>query len=149
MEIEFRTFEPFALRVQRSGAKRVVWDLVRKKWVRLTSEEWVRQQWIHFLIGEGASVGKMAVEYQLKPLGNKNLRFDLALFHDANQCILLAEFKRMEVEIKEETLMQLLSYAKLLKPLYYLLSNYNQNYVWSSSHQSWQYFENEGIDLIN
>lgn len=147
MEIAFHSFEPLSLRVQLLGNKKVVWDIVRKKWVKLTSEEWVRQQWIHFLIIQGASVGKMAVEYQLKPLGYKNLRFDLALFQDANQCILLAEFKKLEFEIKEETLMQLLSYAKLLKPSYYLLSNYYQNYVWSTANRSWQYFENERLDL--
>ena len=45
-------FPNYEFRLKKDGQKRFIFDLIRKKYVELTSEEWVRQNCVRFLIEE-------------------------------------------------------------------------------------------------
>ena len=63
--------------------KEEIWDELRKQWVRLTPEEWVRQNFIQYLVQvKKYPASYIAVERKMK-LGEVNKRFDLLVFDSA------------------------------------------------------------------
>ena len=100
-----------------------VWDIVRKKWIQLTPEEYVRQALIHYFVEHmDYPIGLMAVEKQIKYAG-LNKRYDLILFNRAQEPWMLVECKAPEVTISQQTLHQLLQYHSQLPCPYWLMSN--------------------------
>ncbi len=100
-----------------------VWDIVRKKWILLTPEEWVRQHLIQFLHTEkGFSLNLMAVEKSIKVNG-MNRRYDLVIYDISAKPILLAECKAPEIKITQAVFDQVARYNLLLKVPYLLVTN--------------------------
>jgi hypothetical protein len=100
-----------------------VWDIVRKKWIQLTPEEYVRQALIHYFVAQMAyPIGLMAVEKQIKYAGLIK-RYDLIVFNRDQEPWLLVECKAPEVNIDQKTLHQLLQYHSQLPCPYWLMSN--------------------------
>ncbi len=100
-----------------------VWDIVRKKWVALTPEEWVRQHLVHYLIeSRGWSQGLLAVE---KPLlvNSRSRRADLVAYNNSMHPVLLAECKAPEIPIDQAVLDQAVLYNRSLRVEYLLITN--------------------------
>ena len=111
------------LRLRENNGMLQVWDVVRKKWVALTPEEWVRQHLIHFLRDHrGWSESLMAVEKNLKYNG-LNRRPDLVLYTSEMKPCLLAECKAPEVTINQSVLDQAVMYNRALGVAYVLVTN--------------------------
>ena len=67
---------PYDIKMREQGGKRQIFDFLRRKYVALTPEEWVRQHFVHFLINhKGYPQGLLANEVELK-VGDKKLRCD-------------------------------------------------------------------------
>ena len=111
------------LKIREGEGRNEVWDVVRKKWVSLTPEEFVRQNAILFLSENmGFPVERMSVETQILVNGRKR-RPDLVLY-DRNFCVLLvAEFKSPEKPMSQLVLDQAAIYNLDLNPTYILVSN--------------------------
>ena len=72
---------PFDIRLRDSGGHRQVLDVLRRRYVALTPEEWVRQHFVHFLIEhKGYPKGLLANEVELR-VGEKRLRCDTLLYN--------------------------------------------------------------------
>lgn len=100
-----------------------VWDIVRKKWIQLNPEEYVRQALIHYFVEQMAyPIGLMAVEKQIKYAGLMK-RYDLIIFNRNQAPWMLVECKAPEVKIDQKTLHQLLQYHSQLPCPYWLMSN--------------------------
>lgn len=100
-----------------------VFDIIRKKFVDLTPEEWVRQHIIHFLVSEKQVPSSMiSVEKQLI-LNQTKRRTDLVVFNSGLEPLLIIECKAPEVEINQLTINQALGYNLELKVPYVFLSN--------------------------
>ncbi len=111
------------LRIQRLGEALQVWDVVRKQWVALTPEEWVRQHLIHYLIDHrGWSQGLMSVEKTLRYNGLTR-RADLVLYSRAMQPVLLAECKAPDVAVGQAALDQAALYNRAMGVNYLLVTN--------------------------
>ena len=98
----------------------------RKKWVRLTPEEWVRQHFLEKLIQEYHYPHElMGVEIQLK-----NKRTDAVVYSPQhNRLIMLLEFKADNVALTQETLDQIVVYNRQCCVPYLILSNGKQTIV--------------------
>ena len=100
-----------------------IFDVVRKKYVVLTKEEWVRQHWIRFLIDhQGFPKGLIASERGLIYNGLQK-RTDLLVFDRSGLPYFLIECKAPEVEINQKVLSQAIAYNQTLKCPFIALSN--------------------------
>lgn len=108
--------------IKTEGGKELIFCQIRKRWLVLTPEEWVRQNIILYLtevMNYPASL--MAVEKQLW-LGDLKKRFDLVLYKN-DLPFMLIECKEMGVSISQKTLDQLLRYNINLQVAYFILTN--------------------------
>ena len=111
------------LRLRKANESFQVWDVVRKKWVVLTPEEWVRQHLIHFLRDHrGWSESLMAVEKKLIYKG-LNRRPDVVVYTSEMKPFLLAECKAPDVAINQAVLDQAVMYNRALGVSYVLVTN--------------------------
>lgn len=112
----------FKTRISPSG-KEEVFDDIRKKFVILTPEEWVRQNLIRYLKEEKEYPSMLiAIEKGIK-VNNMQKRFD-AVVHDRNgQPLMLIEFKSPDVKINQKVMEQISRYNLSLNVSYLLISN--------------------------
>ena len=116
-------FPNYEFRLKKEGQKRFIFDLIRKKYVQLSSEEWVRQNCIRFLI-EDKRISKfsIAIEKEIEFNGIKK-RFDIVSYSSEGKINLLVECKAPNIEINQKTFDQILIYNKILKSKYLMVTN--------------------------
>ena len=116
-------FPNYEFRLKKEGQKRFIFDLIRKKYVQLTLEEWVRQNCIRFLI-EKKKISRfsIAIEKEIKFNGIKK-RFDIVSYSNEGKINLLVECKAPNIEINQKTFDQILIYNKILKSKYLMVTN--------------------------
>lgn len=113
----------YSFRIKTTEGKTFLFDALRKKYVRLTPEEWVRQNFVQFLIVEKKySVSLIAVEAGVK-VNNNPQRADLVVFDRSGIPILVAEFKAPEVKISQQAFDQIVRYNMQLRVKYLIVSN--------------------------
>ena len=110
------------LKLKVSNEKRFIWDIIRKKWLVLQPEEFVRQVMILYLIDNGYPIGKMTVERSIKGIKKYN-RFDLLVYDSKLTPYLLIECKSFEEKLKEDIDIQIGSYNDTLKSPFICISN--------------------------
>lgn len=103
-------FPEHSFRIRKEGGREYIFDEVRKQWVWLSPEEWVRQNFLQYLIRERKySASLLAVERELK-LGELVKRFDILVFDSNAKPVMMVECKSMQVELSEKTLDQIIRY---------------------------------------
>lgn len=129
----------FRIRKNERGAEEI-FDRVRKKFVSLTPEEWVRQHLLEFLIREKeVPQSLIAVEKQLK-LNSTLKRTDVLVYTNTLQPLLIAECKAPDIVLDEKTMNQALRYNLVYKVPFLLLTNGQQHYFFSkvAGQESWK-----------
>jgi hypothetical protein len=122
-------FPAYNFKFRNHNNRQEIFDPVRRKYVALTPEEWVRQHIIAFLTGnKGYPVSMIGVEKQLI-LNKQQKRFDLVVFNRNANPLLLIECKAPGVEITEKTFDQAARYNMLLRAEYFLISNGLEHYT--------------------
>lgn len=118
----------YKFNIKRSGNKYLIFDNQRRKFVALTPEEWVRQNFIQYLIQEKKyPAAWIAVEKQLVVNGMKK-RCD-AIFYSGNATpLLILEFKSPDVSISQKTFDQAAVYNTRLQVDHFILSNGFEHY---------------------
>ena len=113
--------------VERDG-KRMIFDFLRRKYVALTPEEWVRQHFTHFLVSQkGYPKTLLANEAQLQ-IGDKHLRCDTVLYNKEMQPLMIVEYKAPQIQLQQKTFDQIAAYNLLLHADYLVVSNGLQHY---------------------
>ena len=121
IKIYYPTY-PFKLREPEKN-KEEIWDELRKQWVRLTPEEWVRQNFIQYLLlVKSYPASYIAVERKIR-LGELNKRFDLMVFNRAAQPWMLIECKAMNERLDSKVLWQVLRYNMAIPVKYIVVTN--------------------------
>jgi len=119
----------YAFRIKNEDGKRMIFDSIRKKFVVLTPEEWVRQNFIQYLkIEKKYPENLMAVEKQIKVNG-KQRRFDLLIYLKNGQPLLIAEFKAPSVKITQNAFDQVVRYNMILRVQHVVVSNGLQHFA--------------------
>jgi len=112
----------FKTRKNPSG-KIEIFDEYRKKYVIITPEEWVRQNFIKYLVEEkNYPASLIAIEKGIKVLGMQK-RFDAVVFDRKGKPIVLIEFKSTDVEIDQKVMEQISRYNLNLQVAYLIVSN--------------------------
>ena len=100
-----------------------IFDIIRKKYIALQPEEWVRQHVIHYLINSLSYPKSMfRVESSLK-YNSLDKRSDILVYNRSGQPHLLVECKSYKTKINQAALNQLTQYNKVLNAQYILLTN--------------------------
>lgn len=125
IRLNLPTFE-----IKLSGTKEHprIFDILRKRYIALTPEEWVRQHFIHFLTEhKGYPAALMANEISLN-IGNKKLRADSVLYDRRLQPRMIVEYKAPSVAITQKVFDQITVYNMLLHVDYLVVSNGLKHY---------------------
>ncbi len=133
--------------IKLSGSKEhpLIWDILRKKYVALTPEEWVRQHFIHFLIEQkNYPAALLANEIQLK-VGDKVLRADSILYTRQLKPQMIIEYKAPHIPITQKVFDQISIYNMLLHVDYLMVSNGIDHYICKMDHDGKKYLFLEDI----
>lgn len=115
-------FPAFDFKISDIDGKSYIFDIIRKKNVLLTPEEWVRQHIVRFLIENNYPPSLISVERQIK-FNQLKKRFDILVYNNQAKPILLIECKAPEVKLCQETLNQIALYNTQFKVDYLFISN--------------------------
>ena len=120
-EYKFRTRD-------NAQGKQEIFDEVRKCFVALTPEEWVRQNLIQFLSSQrGFPLSLMAIEKGIV-INGKEYRADIVLYNDGGKPIMIVECKAPEVKLTQEVFQQAARYNLHYKVSHLMISNGLQHY---------------------
>ena len=118
----------YHLKTREVNDKLEVFDIIRKKYVLLTPEEWVRQQFVNFLINEkNYPASLIAIEKGIKVL-KMSKRFDAVVSDQKGYPVALIEFKSPEVNISQKVFEQIATYNMRLKVSHLIVSNGIKHY---------------------
>jgi hypothetical protein len=111
------------IKVRRNGVKKEIFDPVRKRFVFLTPEEWVRQHFVQFLMNERHVPAMLiGVEVSLKYNGLSK-RSDIVVYDRTGQPSLAVECKASSVKIDQKVFDQLARYNMVLNVRYLVVTN--------------------------
>jgi len=120
IKIEYPNYQP---KIKKEGAKEIIFDGVRKRWVILTPEEWVRQNFLQYLIHvKKYPAALIAVEKEIK-LGDLKKRFDIVVYDAASNPWMIIECKEMNVDLNKQVLDQVLRYNITMQVPYLVITN--------------------------
>ncbi len=115
----------FKIKEEETG-KEFIFDELRKQWVRLTEEEWVRQNFVQYLLQlKKYPPSYIAVEKKMK-LGEVNKRFDILVFDKAAKPWMMIECKAMNKPLDKTVLWQALHYNLAIPVKYLVITNGQQ-----------------------
>ena len=116
-------FPSYSFRFKNSENKVAIFDDIRKKFIILTPEEWVRQHTIQYLLQEkNYPKSYLNVEKLLKII-DLSKRYDIVVFQPDGTIFLLVECKAPEVKISQQTFDQIARYNLTLKAKYLMVTN--------------------------
>ena len=111
------------LRLRQTDARTEVLDALRRRWVRLTPEEWVRQHFVRYLIDHrGYPAGRVGNEVSLRLNGTAR-RCDSVVFDSAGQPLMIVEYKAPTVALTQRVFDQVARYNIVLRTPWLVVSN--------------------------
>jgi hypothetical protein len=117
-------------RFKEENGKELIFDLIRKQWLLLSEEEWVRQNFIQYLIQEMKyPVTLIAVEKEIQ-LGDLKKRFDILVYDNDHKPWMLVECKAKEITLDEKVLHQVLRYNISMPATFLVITNGHFTYAW-------------------
>jgi len=126
-------------KVIEKDSKKFIFDQIRKKYLVLTPEEWVRQNLIIYLVNK-KNYPKNLIRVEQKLDGNDQFfRTDIVIYNRNGVPKMIVECKAEKVKIKQEVFEQITKYNLQFKVDYLLVSNGIQNYICKIDHQAKTY----------
>ncbi len=116
-------YPPYPFKIKNEAGKDFIFDPVRRIWVVLTPEEWVRQNFLQYLVQTRQFPPSLiAVEKQIQ-LGELNKRCDIVIYNRDGLPYLIAECKEMGTDLDEKVLNQVLRYNMSIPVRYLVVTN--------------------------
>jgi len=107
----------------------LIWCVLRRKYIKNTPEEWVRQHFIHYLINElSYPIGLMASERIVK-YNDMSKRCDIVAFSNELKTVVIVECKAPKIKLTEDVFYQVAKYNFTLKAPLLILTNGLQHIV--------------------
>ncbi|MEO5984959.1 MAG: type I restriction enzyme HsdR N-terminal domain-containing protein [Ferruginibacter sp.] len=103
--------------------KEQVFDPFRKKWVILTPEEWVRQNFMQYLVKVlNYPASLIAIEKEIL-LNEVKKRFDIVVYDKATRPFMVVECKEMNTQLNERAFLQAIRYNTNMQARYIVITN--------------------------
>jgi hypothetical protein len=123
MKMQKLTLPNYNFKLKSSQNKTLIFDELRKKYLVLTPEEWVRQHFVYFLINEKKyPISLIALEKQLT-INNRKKRTDILVFNKEGNPEIIVECKAPAIKINQDTFDQIARYNLKLKANYLIVTN--------------------------
>jgi predicted type IV restriction endonuclease len=116
-------FPNYSFRFKNSENKVAIFDEIRKKFVVLTPEEWVRQHVVQYLLLEKKYPKSLINVEKLVKVNGLNKRYDIVVFQPNGEIFMLIECKAPEVAISQQTFDQIARYNLKLNAQYLMVTN--------------------------
>lgn len=130
---------PYETKITEREGKRQILDILRRSFVALTPEEWVRQHFVHYLLEhKGYPAALMANEVTITLNGTKR-RCDTVVYDRLLRPRAIIEYKAPEVKITKEVFAQISRYNLKLKVEYLIISNGLQHYCCRMDYEKQSY----------
>ena len=128
IKIEYPPYQP---KIKKDAGKEFIFDEVRKRWVMLTPEEWVRQNFLQYLVLiKKYPASLIAVEKEIE-LGEIKKRFDIVVYDKNHLPWMIIECKEMSVVLDKKVLDQILRYNISLQVPYLVITNGSYCYAFA------------------
>ena len=139
----------YEFRLKKEGGQLRIFDEVRKKYVALTPEEWVRQHFIMYLIKQKqVPAGLIILEKQLI-MNKMSRRPDILIHNRQGEAVMIVECKAPEVNITQDTFDQVARYNSVLSVQYLVVTNGLQHFCCQMDYQGNTYRFLEDIPEYN
>ena len=126
-------FPPAQFKIQKRGEVPYIFDSIRKRWLQLTEEEWVRQNMVAYFI-ICLSYPQVAIALEKEIIVNTlKKRFDILVYNHDHQPWMLVECKAAHVNLSEDVLQQALRYNVSVPAEYIVLTNGGQTLAWKKT----------------
>lgn len=132
---------PYATKITVRDGKNAIWDVIRRKYVALTPEEWVRQHFVHFLVDhKGYPQALMANEVAIS-LNGMSRRCDTVLYNRTLTPRMIIEYKAPHIPITQKVFDQICRYNLVFRVDYLIVSNGLSHYCcrMDYDHQSYRF----------
>jgi len=129
----------YPIKIITKDKKKYIFDVIRKKHIVLTPEEWVRQNFIKYLVEEKAyPSGLIGVEQQL-PGNDQNFRTDIVIYSRTAKAIMIIECKSEKIKISQDVFDQAAKYNFQFKANYLVVTNGINHYICKLNYQEKSY----------
>ena len=116
-------FPLYTFRFKNSENKTLIYDEIRKKFVVLQPEEWVRQNCIQYLIKKkGYPKSLISIEKEIK-INTLSKRYDIVVYNTDGSIQIIVECKSSKIDIDQTTLDQIARYNMVLNANYLMVTN--------------------------
>ena len=120
LALKYPTYSP---RIRQQQGQPHIFDFIRRRWLVLTPEEWVRQHVLNYLVTiKNYPPASIAVEKELE-LNDLKKRFDIVVYSRTMQPLLIVECKAPYIALNEGVLEQALRYNLILKAPFIMITN--------------------------
>lgn len=120
-------------RIRNEAGVEAIFDEFRKRWVRLTPEEWVRQNFLQYLTQVmNYPPALVAIEKEIM-LGELKKRFDILVYNREHQPWMIVECKAMEVALTQDVMSQVLRYSISVPATYLVITNGSYTTGWEKA----------------
>lgn len=132
-------FPTYAFRFKNTENKVAIFDCIRKKFIILTPEEWVRQHTVHYLIQE-KKYPKTLINVEKKvTINGMDKRYDIVIFNSDGSIHLIVECKAPKITIDQKAFDQIARYNLQLNATYLMITNGLSHYYCQMDYTQQQY----------
>ncbi len=125
-------YPDFSFRIKKEKNKELIFDEVRLQWITLTPEEWIRQNFLQYLIKVKEYPKSLLSIEKIISLGELKKRCDIVVYKN-NLPWMIVECKEMNIDLKVPVLEQILRYNIGLPVKYLVLTNGNKTFAFELS----------------
>lgn len=119
----------FDIKVSGTRQQPRILDVLRRRYVALTPEEWVRQHFVHYLIEHKHYPAALLANEVRLTIGDKSVRADSVLYDASLHARMIVEYKAPHIPITQKVFDQISVYNLLLHVDYLVVSNGMQTYI--------------------
>ncbi|NMA73129.1 MAG: type I restriction enzyme HsdR N-terminal domain-containing protein [Bacteroidales bacterium] len=139
----------YPIKVKVIEGKRTIFDEIRRQYVALTPEEWVRQHFVHYLIHHKRYSKSLMGNEVLVNLNNQKKRCDTIVYNNRLEPLMIIEYKAPQVKITQDVFNQIYHYNIVLRANYLVVSNGLQHFCCEMDYEMQNYrFLNDIPDYL-
>ena len=135
----------FEAKIKKVAGDIFIFDLIRKKYILLSPEEWVRQNFLNYLIQHKNYPGSLMENEAIIKLNNMTRRCDTVVYNNNLKPLAIVEYKRPEVEIDQKVFDQIVRYNIVLRVDFLIVSNGLSHYCCKMNYENQSYSFLESI----
>ena len=136
LQLNLPIFQP---KLKKTDGELYIFDQIRKKYLILTPEEWVRQNFLNYLIyHKGYPLSLMENEAIIK-LNNMTRRCDTVVYNNKLKPLVIVEYKRPDVTIDQQVFDQIVRYNIVLRVDYLIVSNGLEHFCCKMDYETQKY----------